>query len=40
MYQANILLVDDETAILQLLTTILEKVAYFVKAAEENEANQ
>ncbi len=29
MYQANILLVDDETAILQLLTTILEKEGFF-----------
>lgn len=28
MYQANILLVDDETAILQLLTTILEKEGF------------
>ena len=30
MYQANILLVDDETAILQLLTTILEKKAFLI----------
>lgn len=28
MYEANILLVDDETAILQLLTTILEKEGF------------
>ncbi len=28
MYEANILLVDDETAILQLLTTILEKESF------------
>ena len=28
MYEANILLVDDETAILQLLTTILEKKVF------------
>ena len=30
MYQANILLVDDETAILQLLTTILEKEGFLI----------
>ena len=30
MYEANILLVDDETAILQLLTTILEKKVFLI----------
>ena len=30
MYEANILLVDDETAILQLLTTILEKEGFLI----------
>lgn len=30
MYHANILLIDDETAILQLLTTILEKKVFLI----------